>query len=153
MATTRVISLNRKAQHDYHILEAVEAGLVLEGSEIKSIRDGQVSLRDAYARDQNGEMWLYNAHISHYKASGTAVQHDVERPRKLLLHRKQIHSLIGKLTQKNLTLVPLKLYIKGGTAKVELALAQGKRQYDKREAIARKETAREVERAMKNRTR
>jgi len=148
----KVIGVNRKAYHDYHILETVEAGLVLAGTEIKSIRAGQVSLRDAYARHEDGEMWLHNSHIAGYKAAGYG-QHDVDRPRKLLLHRKQIDALMGKLTQKSLTLVPLKLYIKRGTAKVELALAQGKRQYDKREAIAKRDSDREVERAMKTRAR
>lgn len=150
MADIRVISVNRKAYHDYHILETVEAGLVLTGTEIKSVRAGQVSLKDSYARPESGEMWLYNSHIAGYRAAGY-VQHDVDRRRKLLLHRKQIDVLTGKLTQRNLTLVPLRMYIKGGTAKVELALAQGKRQYDKREAIARREVAREIDRAMKSR--
>lgn len=152
MADIKVISINRKAHHDYHILETVEAGLVLAGTEIKSIRAGQVSLRDSYAHPEGSEMWLYNSHIAGYKAAGRG-QHDVDRRRKLLLHRKQINTLAGKLTQRNLTLVPLRLYIKNGTAKVELALAQGKRQYDKREAIARREVAREIDRAMKTRNR
>lgn len=152
MPELRVITHNRKAFHDYHILETFEAGLVLAGSEIKSIRAGQVSLRDAYARPEEGELWLYNSHIAQYQAASFN-QHDVDRRRKLLLHRRQIDSLVGKLTQKSLTLVPLKLYIKGGTAKVELGLAQGKRQYDKREAIARRETEREIDRAMKVRSR
>jgi len=152
MADIKVISVNRKAHHDYHILETVEAGLVLSGTEIKSIRAGQVSLKDSYAHPDGGEMWLYNSHIAGYKAAGRG-QHDVDRRRKLLLHRKQIDMLTGRLAQRNLTLVPLKLYIKDGTAKVELALAQGKRQYDKREAIARREVAREIDRAMKARNR
>jgi SsrA-binding protein len=152
MADIRVVSVNRKAHHDYHILETVEAGLVLAGTEIKSIRLGQASLKDSYARPEDGEMWLYNSHIAGYKAAGHG-QHDVDRRRKLLLHRKQIDALVGKLTQRNLTLVPLRMYIKNGTAKVELALAQGKRQYDKREAIARREVAREIDRAMKTRNR
>jgi SsrA-binding protein len=148
----KIISVNRKAYHDYHILETLEAGLVLAGTEIKSIRAGQVSLRDAYARHEGSEMWLYNSHIAGYKAAGRS-QHAVDRPRKLLLHRKEIDSLVGKLTRKSLTLVPLKLYITRGVAKVELGLAQGKRQYDKREAVAKREAEREVERAMKTRVR
>lgn len=150
MAELKVIAHNRKAFHDYHILETFEAGLVLAGSEIKSIRAGQVNLKDAYARPEDGQLWLYNSHISHYKAASRN-QHDVDRRRKLLMHRKQIDSLVDKLTQKSLTMVPLRLYIKGGIAKVELGLAQGKRQYDKRDAIARRETAREIDRTMKDR--
>lgn len=148
MADGKTITVNRKAYHDYHILETVEAGMVLTGTEIKSIRAGRVNLRDAFARPEAGELWLFNAHIARYEA-GSHSNHEPTRPRKLLLHRRQIDSLIGTMTQKNLTLVPLKLYIKNRTAKVELGIARGKRLYDKREAIARREADREIERSLK----
>ncbi len=144
----RTITVNRKAYHDYHIQEMVEVGIVLKGSEIKSIREGKVNLRDAYARPENGELWLYNSHIASYDAASYNT-HEPTRPRKLLLHKKEFDSLAGKVTQRGLTLVPLKLYIKHGIAKIELGVAKGKRIYDKREAIARREVGREIERALK----
>jgi len=144
----KTITINRKAYHDYHILETLEAGIALTGTEIKSIRAGRVNLREAYAHPDGGELWLFNTHIARYEA-GSHYNHEPTRPRKLLLHRKQIDSLIGKMTQKNLTLVPLRLYIKNGIAKVELGIARGKKLYDKREAIARRDAEREVERALK----
>ena len=147
-----VITVNRKARHDYHIQESFEAGVVLKGSEIKSIRAGRVNLSDAYARPENGELWLYNSHIASYDAASYNT-HEPKRPRKLLLHRKEIDDLAGKVTQKGLTLVPLKLYIKHGVAKLELGVAKGKKVYDKREAIARRDADREMERAMKYRRR
>jgi len=147
-----VITVNRKARHDYHIQDSLEAGIVLKGSEIKSIRAGKVNLSDAYARPENGELWLYNSHIASYDAASYNT-HEPTRPRKLLLHRKEINSLTGKVVQKGLTLVPLKLYIKHGVAKVELGVAKGKKVYDKREAIARRDADREVERALKHRRR
>jgi SsrA-binding protein len=147
-----VITVNRKAYHDYHIQETIEAGIVLKGSEIKSIREGKVNLGDAYARPENGELWLYNSHIASYDAASYNT-HEPIRPRKLLLHRKEIDILAGKVMQKGLTLVPLKLYIKHGIAKVELGVARGKKVYDKREAIARRDADREAERAMKRRRR
>ena len=147
-----VITVNRKARHDYHIQESFEAGVVLKGSEIKSIRAGRVNLSDAYARPENGELWLYNSHIASYDAASYNT-HEPKRPRKLLLHRKEIDDLAGKVTQKGLTLVPLKLYIKHGIAKIELGVAKGKKLYDKRETIARRDAEREVERAMKHRRR
>ena len=147
-----VITVNRKARHDYHIQDSLEAGIVLKGSEIKSIRAGKVNLSDAYARPENGELWLYNSHIASYDAASYNT-HEPTRPRKLLLHRKEINSLAGKVVQKGLTLVPLKLYIKHGVAKVELGVAKGKKVYDKREAIARRDADREVERALKHRRR
>jgi SsrA-binding protein len=147
-----VITVNRKARHDYHIQESFEAGIVLKGSEIKSIRAGKVNLSDAYARPENGELWLYNSHIASYDAASYNT-HEPIRPRKLLLHRKEIDILAGKVVQKGLTLVPLKLYIKHGVAKVELGVAKGKKIYDKREAIARRDAAREMERALKYRRR
>jgi len=147
-----VVTVNRKARHDYHIQESFEAGVVLKGSEIKSIRAGRVNLSDAYARPENGELWLYNSHIASYDAASYNT-HEPKRPRKLLLHRKEIDDLAGKVTQKGLTLVPLKLYIKHGIAKIELGVAKGKKLYDKREAIARRDAEREVERAMKHKRR
>jgi len=149
---SRTIAINRKAYHDYHIQESLEAGIVLKGSEIKSIRAGKVSLSDAYARPENGELWLFNSHIASYDAASYNT-HEPRRPRKLLLHRKEIDNLAGTVTQKGLTLVPLKLYIESGIAKVELGVAKGKKLYDKREAIARRETDRAVDRALKLRRR
>jgi SsrA-binding protein len=145
---SRTITVNRKAYHDYHIQETLEVGIVLKGSEIKSIRDGRVNLRDAYARPENGELWLYNSHIASYDAASYNT-HEPTRPRKLLLHRKEIDYLGGKVMQRRLTLVPLKLYIKHGVAKIELGVAKGKKIYDKREAIARREAEREMDRALK----
>ncbi len=147
-----VITANRKARHDYHIQESFEVGVVLKGSEIKSIRAGRVNLSDAYARPENGELWLYNSHIASYDAASYNT-HEPKRPRKLLLHRKEIDDLAGKVTQKGLTLVPLKLYIKHGIAKIELGVAKGKKLYDKRETIARRDAEREMERALKHRRR
>jgi SsrA-binding protein len=148
----RVIAVNRKAYHNYHIEESFEAGIVLKGSEIKSIRAGKVNLSDAYARPENGELWLHNSHIASYSAASYNT-HEPVRPRKLLLHRREIIILTNKVVQKGLTLVPLKLYIKRGVAKLELGVARGKKVYDKREAIARRDVDREMERAMKYRRR
>jgi SsrA-binding protein len=147
-----VITVNRKAYHNYHIQESFEAGIVLKGSEIKSIRAGKVNLSDAYARPENGELWLHNSHIASYDAASYNT-HEPVRPRKLLLHRKEIDTIASKVVQKGLTLVPLKLYIKHGVAKLELGVAKGKKVYDKREAIARRDAEREVERAIKHRRR
>jgi SsrA-binding protein len=144
----KIISLNRKAYHDYVIEESVEAGISLTGTEIKSVRAARVNLRDAYAHPQGGELLLFNAHIARYEA-GSRYNHEPTRPRKLLLHRKQIDELAGKVTQKGFTIVPLKLYLKNGIAKVELGLAKGRKLYDKRESMARREAEREMERAMK----
>lgn len=149
---SRVITVNRKAYRDYHIEESLEAGIVLKGSEIKSVREGKVNLSDAYAKPENGELWLYNSHIASYDAASYNT-HEPTRPRKLLLHRKEIDILAGKAMQKGLTLVPLKLYIKHGVAKVELGVAKGKKAYDKREAIARRDAEREMDRALKHRRR
>ncbi len=150
MVESKTITVNRKAYHDYHILESLEVGIVLTGTEIKSIRAGRVNIRDAYARPEGGELWLFNSHIAAYQA-GSYYNHEPNRPRKLLLHRRQIDELAGMVTQKGLTLVPLKLYIKGGIAKVELGVARGKRLHDKREAMARRETEREIGRALRRR--
>ncbi|MFC1990997.1 SsrA-binding protein SmpB [Chloroflexota bacterium] len=146
----KTVATNRKAYHNYHIGESVEAGIVLAGSEIKSVRNGRVSLGDAYVRPEAGELWLMNAHIARYEAS-SYLSHEPMRPRKLLLHRKEINNLTSKIKEKGLTMVPTKLYIKGRIAKVEVALAKGKKLYDKRESIARRETERELGRVVKKR--
>jgi SsrA-binding protein len=148
MDDSKTITVNRKAYHDYHILEDVEAGIALKGTEIKSIREGRVNIRDAYAKPEHGELWLFNAHISGYQAA-SYMDHEPNRPRKLLLHRKQIDYLVGLVSRKGLTLVPLKLYIKKGIAKLQLGVAKGKRVYDKRDAITRREVDREIERSLK----
>jgi len=145
----KTICLNRKAYHDYYIDDSIEAGLVLTGTEVKSLRQGKVSLGDAYARAQNGELWLMNAHIAQYQG-GNRYNHQPTRDRKLLLHREQIADLIGKATRNGFTLVPLKLYFKNGTAKVELGLAKGKKLYDKRAALARRDAQRQMEQALRH---
>lgn len=145
----KVVATNRKAFHDYAIEEKLEAGIVLKGTEVKSLREGQVNLRDSYASVDHGEVVLHHCHISPY-SHGNIMNHDPIRPRKLLLHRKEINKLLGKTQLKGLTLVPLRIYFSPrGLAKVELALARGKRQYDRREAIRQREAGREVERAIK----
>ncbi len=146
----KTVATNRKAYHNYHVEDSVEAGIVLTGTEIKSIRAGRVNLGDAYVRPEGGELWLLNAHIARYEA-GSYLSHEPMRPRKLLLHRKEIANLTSKVSEKGLTLVPLRLYIKDSLAKVEVALAKGKKLYDKRESIIRRETEREMERAVKGR--
>lgn len=147
----KVISNNRKARHDYHILDRYEAGIVLTGTEIKSIRSGQVSLRDGYAVVENDEAWLNNVHIAPYE-SGSHQNHEPRRRRKLLLHRREINRLAGRLREKGLTLVPLRLYLKNNRAKVELGLAQGKRQYDKRATLKAEDARRQIARAIGRRT-
>jgi SsrA-binding protein len=146
----KTITVNRKAYHDYHIEESVEAGLVLTGTEIKSIRAGGVNLRDAYARSEKGELWLLGAHIAQYPG-GNRYNHEPKRPRKLLLHRRQIAELSGAVMRKGLTIVPLKLYLKNGIAKVELGLVRGKKVYDKRETLALRDAQRQIERAFSQR--
>ncbi len=141
------VASNRRAFYDYELLDRYEAGLVLTGTEIKSIRAGRADLRDAYARPQNGEHWLFNAHIAPYDPA-SIFNHDPRRPRKLLLHRDEINKLTSTVAEKGLTLVALRLYIKAHVAKVELALARGKRQYDKRRAIIDRELDRTARRAM-----
>ena len=150
MMAIKTVATNRKAYHDYLLQDNIEAGIALTGTEIKSIRAGRVNLRDAYVRPENSELWLLNAHIARYEPS-SYLNHEPTRPRKLLLHRKQIINLTSKVQEKGLTLVPLKLYIKDGIAKVEVALAKGKKLYDKRESIIRRETEREIDRAIKSR--
>jgi len=145
----KLIANNRKAYHDYIILESFEAGIVLTGTEIKSIRAGRVNLKEGYARPDGGEMWLYNVHISKYDP-GSRYNHEPTRTRKLLLHQKQINLLAEKSSQKGFTLVPLKLYLnKKGIAKVEIGLARGKKVYDKRETMSQRQADREMERAVK----
>jgi SsrA-binding protein len=144
----KVISVNRQAYHDYFVEQTVEAGISLVGTEIKSIREGRVNLRGAYAMVRNGELWLENAHIAVYE-HGNRYNHDPMRNRKLLLHRREIEQLTMRVATKGLTLVPLKLYLKGGRAKVELGLCRGKKLYDKREAIAERDAKREIERAVR----
>jgi SsrA-binding protein len=144
----RTLVTNRQALHDYLILETVEAGLALVGTEVKSIRAGNVNLRDAYARAQDGEIWLWNAHIALFE-QGNRWNHEPRRPRKLLLHTREIGRLAGKAQESGYTLVPLRLYERKGKLKLELALARGKKQYDKRSAIAERESKREIERAIK----
>ncbi len=144
----KIVSFNRKAYHDYDIGETVEAGIVLTGTEIKSIRGGGVNLRDAYAHPEGGELWLFNAHIAPYQG-GNRYNHEPKRRRKLLLHRSQIDELSGEVMRKGFTLVPLRLYLKNGIAKVELGLARGRKLYDKRQAIALRDAEREMERALK----
>lgn len=145
----KIISDNRQARFLYEILETYEAGIQLSGTEVKSIRAGKVNLRDGYALIRNGEALLINVHISPYQASGEYFNHDPRRTRKLLLHRKEINKLVGQLEQKGLTLVPLKMYFKGGWVKVSLGVGKGKKLHDKRETIKRREDQREMSRAMK----
>ncbi|MGQ9524169.1 MAG: SsrA-binding protein SmpB [Armatimonadota bacterium] len=146
----RPVATNRKARHDYFIEDTYEAGLVLVGTEVKSIREGRVNLQDAYAEVKNGEAWLHNMHISPY-AQGGRFNPDPSRPRKLLLHRREIDRLRGLQEQKGLTLVPLSVYFRRGRAKVELGVARGKRQYDKRRAIAERDSRREMDRTLTGR--
>lgn len=146
----KVISVNRQAYHDYTVEQTVEAGVSLVGTEIKSIRDGKVNLRSSYALIRNGEIWLENAHIAVYDF-GNRFNHEPLRRRKLLLHRREIQQLEHKVATKGLTLIPLKLYLKGGRAKLELGLCRGKKLYDKREAIAERDVKREMERIVRQR--
>jgi SsrA-binding protein len=142
----KTVCQNRKARHDYHVLETYEAGMVLKGTEVKSLRVGRANLRDSYARIQDGELWLENMYISPYE-QGNRFNHNPKRVRKLLMHKSEIMRLWGKTREKGLALVPLRVYFRDGKAKVELALAKGKKIYDKREEIARREAKREIARA------
>jgi SsrA-binding protein len=148
----KLIADNRRARHHYHLLERFEAGLVLTGSEVKSMREGQVSLRQAFGDVRGDEVWLVGAYIAPYE-QGSLDVHDPERDRKLLLHRREIASLIGKVRERGLTLVPTRLYFKNGRVKVELALARGKEARDKRRDIAKRDADRQIERALKTRSR
>jgi len=148
----KTVATNKKAKRDYFIDDTFEAGLVLEGTEVKSLREGRVNLKDSYARIKNGEVYLISAHISPY-AFGTHRNHEPERERKLLLHRREIRRLYGKTQEKGFTLVPLAIYFKNGRAKLELGLGRGKAKYDKREAIKKKQEQRDLERALKERNR
>lgn len=144
---------NRKAFHDYFIEERFEAGIALTGSEIKSIRAGRINLRGGYARVINGEVILYDVHIAPYEQSGTYFNHEPTRPRKLLLHRREINRIVGQIERQGFTLVPLRMYFKQRRAKLELGLARGKKLYDKRDDIAKREARRDIERVMKSRLR
>ncbi len=144
------VAVNRKALHDYEVLKRIEAGLALLGSEIKSIRQGRIQIREAYARPEGGELWLQNAHIARYDAAGP-ISHEPTRKRKLLLHKSQIRELSRAVLEQGLTLVPLRLYLKDGIAKVEIALVRGRKRYDKRAAIAKRDAAREIARAVRHR--
>jgi SsrA-binding protein len=144
------IAENRKAHHDYHLLETFEAGIVLLGTEVKAIREGRVNLRDSFARLDNGEIYLYNVNISPYSHRGSA-DHEPLRRRKLLLHRDEIRKLVGKTVVKGMTLVPVRMYFKKGRVKVAVSLAKGKKEYDKRETIKRRDTDRETRAAIKSR--
>jgi SsrA-binding protein len=146
----KVIARNRRARHDYHIEDTVEAGLVLTGTEVKSLRAGRASLNEAFGQITGDEVWLHNLHIPEY-AQGTWTNHDPRRTRKLLLHRKEIDRLASQTAERGFTLVPLSLYFSGGRAKVELAVARGKRTYDKRHDLAQRDAAREVDRALRRR--
>jgi SsrA-binding protein len=146
------IAENRKAFHDYHILETFEAGLVLVGTEVKAIREGRVNLRDSYARAESGEVWIYNVHISPYSHRGYA-DHDPTRRRKLLLHGHEIRKLVGRTVERGMTLVPTRMYFRNGHVKVAIGLAKGKQAHDKRETIKRRETERETRAAVKERRR
>jgi SsrA-binding protein len=146
----KLIADNRRARHDYHLLDRFEAGLQLTGTEVKSLRDGRVTLGQAYADLRDGEVWLIGAHIDEY-AQGNVANHAPDRDRKLLLHRREIDSLIGQVQQKGLTIVPTRLYFKNGRAKLELAVARGKEQRDKRRDIASRDAQREMERALRRR--
>ena len=148
--TIKIVCQNKKARYDYHILETIEAGMVLLGTEVKSLREGRANLKDSYARIKDGELFLMQAHISPYSHAHYD-NHQPDRVRKLLLHKQELKRLTGKTQEKGLTLVPLKIYFKDGKAKVELALASGKKSFDKRETLKRKTQQREVEKAIKDR--
>ena len=146
----KVIATNRKARHEYHFHDTYEAGLVLMGSEIKSIRAGRVSLQEGFVLFEGGEAWLVNVHIAQYDPASQQ-SHAPRRRRKLLLHRREIDRLRGRVQEKGYTVIPTKLYLKDGRAKVEIALARGKRQYDKRQTLAKRDSKRRIERALKER--
>ena len=144
----KIVARNRRATHDYVLLERFEAGIVLTGTEVKSVRSGQVSLRRSFVQPRNGELWLLDAHIAPYENAGYE-KHDPTRPRKLLLHRREINKIADAMLLKGLTMVPTKMYLKSGWAKLELALARGKKKYDKRADLAKRDAERQVERALR----
>jgi SsrA-binding protein len=146
----KLVASNRKAYHDYFVEETFEAGLALVGTEVKSLRDGRINLRDSYAEIRNGELFLVGVHISPYE-QGNLANHDPMRARKLLMHGREIERIIGKVNEKGFTIVPTKVYFKGSRAKVEIGLARGKRQYDKRADLAKKDAQRDMERALRSR--
>jgi len=151
-AGIKIITENRKARHEYHFLELFEAGIALYGTEVKSLRNGRANLQDAYAKVDDGEMWLYNMHISPYDF-GNRANHEEKRPRRLLLHKSEIRRIYSKVREKGLTVIPVRMYFAHGFAKVELALAQGKKLYDKRQDMAERTARREIERSFKERGR
>ena len=150
MSGIKVVATNRKAGRDYHLEDRHEAGLVLTGTEVKSVRAGRINLSDGYVQPRDGELWLVNVHIAPYDPSGR-YGHEPRRSRKLLLHRREIDRLTARIQERGYTIVPTRVYLKEGRAKVEIALARGKRKYDKREAIAKRDAERDVERALKDR--
>jgi SsrA-binding protein len=147
----KIVTVNRKAYHDYHIEEEIEAGIQLTGTEIKSIRDGRVNLRDAFARQEGGEMWLHGMHISPYGQAGQYFNHEPLRRRKLLLHREQIAHMAQKSEAAGYTLVPLRLALRKGRAKVDIGIARGKRDYDKRQSLAERDAKKQIEQALRHR--
>jgi SsrA-binding protein len=148
-AGTKTVVKNRKARHEYHILETWEAGIALQGTEVKALRQGRANLQDSFARLNGGEMWLYNLHISPYE-QGNRFNHDPLRPRKLLMHRNELRKLVGQVEQKGLTLVPLDIYFSRGIAKVNLALVRGKQLHDKRQTLKERDDQRDMQRAFKD---
>jgi SsrA-binding protein len=152
MVNDKVVATNREAYHNFHIMETVECGIALTGTEVKSVREGRCNLKDSYGQIRQGEAWLLNAHISPY-THGNRENHEPTRTRKLLLHKKEIDKLQGKAQEKGLTLVPTKMYLKNGRVKIELAVAKGKKLYDKRETEKRREADREARAVMKERSR
>lgn len=147
----KIVTTNRKARHDYELLNSYEAGLQLMGSEIKSIRDNRVNLRDGFVQERDNELWLMNVHIAEYEQATHFGHTDPLRPRKLLLHRKEINQILSQIRESSYTAVPTKLYLKKGLAKVEIAIARGKRKYDKRQDIAKRDAERDIRRTLKNR--
>lgn len=147
----KIITRNRKAGHDYHLMDRYDAGLVLMGSEIKSIRDNRINLKDGFVQERSNELWLMNVHISPYEPAKTWGHADPLRPRKLLLHRREINQIVSRIRESGFTAVPVTVYLERGLAKVEVALAKGKRKYDKRQAIAERDARRQIDRALKER--
>lgn len=145
----KIVAQNRRARFDYHLLDTFEAGLALQGTEIKSIRGGKVSLQHAFVQQRKGELWLVDANIAEY-VHGNRENHEPKRPRKLLLHKREIRKIIEQITTAGLTCVPTKMYLKNGRAKLEIALARGKKQYDKRQTLAKRDSKRNIERALKD---